>query len=916
MQPRPGTQRGPRVRLREHRHRASRKPGRLAFTAVAGLFAIVAIVAALFGLLLGRTGHDVARSVTLNLLTAGTLALVGYLYLFSWVRHRTTRHLLELARRSPDELFGVQGMPHPLRIVGRDRLIGQIATGLSRPFRTGPQIVVGETGSGKTSLLVGLAQHLARRGIVPIGISLRGARDPDLMGLARTRFLDEIDPHARSAAEAERVWRMLCQGGGLVILVDDLDRADFAEPGNTGPRRALEAARDHDAAIVVTSRRPAVPAEFERSAIELDALRMTDDEATAYVLERAGRPRRAGLAARVRALVEEGILRESPFYLGVMAELLADYELPSARAGEVHATRVALLAAYYEGLAAGQVFPDARIPARVRASALAGLETLATLRLVHDPEQLVCAAGVERPANEPDVVNVGERLGLTTWLEGGAFRFSHQVLHAYLASRRLRTSCELRRAVVALAADDSLVQLALVLASTEADEAAVLETVRQLLERSSEVPSDARLLSAAAAAEIAAAADLHQADAEIAKACASPRVEASLLTKLAAVRSLAALQPEASAATLWEYASDEDYDVRWEVGALWASPAGHAARRDAVTRGLRAYRALSERFEQILQNAEQIVEREQRPRDDWDPAVLPLKDLAWILPALRTSARDVGECQLERDLDRAFQRVLTLEGTLAPAGTRAITEQRGLEASIAQGLKLDALRHPLEAIDHRAEELLERAQFWYSRLNLVHALALRASNKSGEDRDRAYMMLKHRARRDAHPFVRAAARLAARAVNERLQSEGEGNRYIWDDEGVVVGGPPDKLDAEASQLVGDIAVVLNMNEASDREGRAYFGSDREPPLPVCFARSRDRGEVFGERGGCPSNCAFGLCPYRVVTGRQTAHRSFSRAFCRYQRLFARARFAHRWGSHVRAAKLRDFWAQLEQRAHV
>src|SRR5262249_17946520 len=113
-----------------------------------------------------------------------------------------------------------------------------------------------------------------------------------------------------------------------------------------------------------------------------------------------------------------------------------------------------------------------------------------------------------------------------------------------------------------------------------------------------------------------------------------------------------------------------------------------------------------------------------------------------------------------------------------------------------------------------------------------------------------------------------------------------------------------------------IVVLLDMNEASDREGRACFGSDHDPPLPVCFGRSRDRAEVFGERGGCARDCAFGLCPYRVVAGRQTASRALSRAFCRYERLFARARFAHGWDSKVRTAKLRRFWAQLEERAQV
>jgi hypothetical protein len=892
--------------------------------AVAGvLVVVVAVVAAAIGLAVGGTGRDVARAVGLNLLTAATLTLLGWLYLSWWVSRRATRELLELARRAPDELLAAQHIPHPVHVIGRDRLIRQLATDLSRTFRATPQIVVGETGSGKTSLLLGLAQHLAERGVVPVGISLRGTRDPNLAGLARDRFLEAVDPHTRSTAEAERVWRLLCQRGAIAILADDLDRARFSDESESGALRALEAARDHGIALVVTSRRSGVPRELERAAIELDALQVDDEAATAYVLQRAGRSRRNAPTAEVHRLVREGVLRESPFYLGIAADLLADHTLPQPVDGRLHATRVALLDAWIDGLLIGELVPDGRVPPRARASTLTTLEALAALRLVPDAAALEREGGLQQPADETAALDVGERLGLTEWLGRGDFRFTHQVLHAYLAARLLRSRPEVRRAVLALAPDAPIAQLALVLASVGAEEQTVRETAAALLERAPDVSADARLLSAVAAAEVAAAAGVRALEPAIARACAEPRVEASLLTKLAAVRWLGALAPEAAAEALWDYAGDEEYAVRWAVAALWA-PSGETAQERAAAgaRAMRTYATLHERFQRNLQDADELVVRGEAPVDDWHPVVAPLKQLAWVLPALRTSARHAGDREREQALDAALRRVLGLEGTLTPDGVPApddaqrITEQRGLEASIAQGFKADALRHPEEPVDPLAEALLTSARFWYSRVNLVHALALRAPAEDSEERQRVCRTLRWHARRDPHPFVRATARLALRGVRERLPSDSAGNRYVWDDEGVVVGSRPEQLELEVSQLVGDVAVLLNMNEAGDRSSRDYFGNDHTPPLPVCFGRSHDRAELFGGRGGCPDDCAFQLCPYRVVSGRKTAHRAISRAFCRHQQRFARTRYARRWGAWISRRRLRELWRALEARAKV
>jgi hypothetical protein len=92
-------------------------------------------------------------------------------------------------------------------VFGRTELIQEIATNLSDDFRTAPQVVVGDTGSGKTSLLLGLAGHFASKDVVPIVLSLRDAQEIDFAAMAEQRFKEYIDPHVRTAADADKLWR-------------------------------------------------------------------------------------------------------------------------------------------------------------------------------------------------------------------------------------------------------------------------------------------------------------------------------------------------------------------------------------------------------------------------------------------------------------------------------------------------------------------------------------------------------------------------------------------------------------------------------------------------------------------------------------------------------------------------------------
>jgi hypothetical protein len=308
---------------------------------------------------------------------------------------------------------------------------------------------------------------------------------------------------------------------------------------------------------------------------------------------------------------------------------------------------------------------------------------------------------------------------------------------------------------------------------------------------------------------------------------------------------------------------------------------------------------------------------------------VPLKQMAWLLPAIRTGAAD--ETLRERIGER-LRDLLELE-------RKRVTPQRGLEASVAQGFKVDARLHPNAAVDGDAADMLrERAVFWYSQLNLVHAVALRmahAEDASAKDLEellrkpekperRAELDERKRRAHEAqpdgtaidvrpHPLMRAAADLCLQALKappaEQRHAEIELN--TWDDEGVVVSARPTGLAPKAAQLVGEITILLNLNETGSEDQRERFGEERA--MPYCMEASRTRLEFFR---GCDKSCAFRLCPFQPTEDRLSAHREISLAFCRDQRIKASARIARDWGSPVRQRWLSEFWRRLESRARI
>jgi hypothetical protein len=328
---------------------------------------------------------------------------------------------------------------------------------------------------------------------------------------------------------------------------------------------------------------------------------------------------------------------------------------------------------------------------------------------------------------------------------------------------------------------------------------------------------------------------------------------------------------------------------------------------------------------------------------------------AWLVPLLvgsATTRRREATGILEQLLDFVY------EQNRHPGRERS---GLSIEIALAQGFKYAANRrqeHPQARdaarayLTQLAKEMLGVCSFWFTRLTLVHALALwHLPDGDTNQPDPDYKALvahwsgmdnrRRRDRHNEHPFVTEACRLAVRALET-----GQPERYMWIDEsGIVakVGSCPAKphsrrkhnlwippstgwtaLNPRAQQLVADVLLLLNLAERGDpvKRERQLQDTNRND-LPPCMAEDRsplDPSRLLGMAGdsepgsNCKPGCGFGLCPY-PPKGAQAYRQELSEAFCRrQQRLLARRRFrgkAAPW-QEMSAPHLRRFWRDLGQ----
>jgi hypothetical protein len=827
-----------------------------------------------------------------------------------------------------------------LSAIGRKDLAAVIINDLNE---TGDaQIIVGDSGAGKTTLLLVIAKQLAEQGQVPVAITLRDADKGGIEERARRTFISTVTGNAelqraglrRARAkdddQAEKWWNWLRRRSLITVLVDDLEK-DHQRPNDRV--QALEGAAHQDLRLVVASRSYGLPADYRRGRHEISVI--NPDEITTRLVSVASRralgTEKAGLREKCATLVAQADLGRTPYYLA-LALVLANEGLLTEVKGERHA-RVALLDCYREALLSGSVAPEAGMGRDTRAAVLSSLEVVAYVRILGTREEVEVAAEAaqyglpEGDLRYEEIFDLSRRLTILESRYDGEVHFAHPTTLAYFAARfvqRESSGDEWRRRLAESSPLTPAVTTALFLA-VAGDDAEVRWACEELLSRiragsggpAAAVPgyrSQENLSLCAAAAEMLAT--IAQPDPDM-----IDRIAAAAQNQTAAGerligekrRVVGALYRLKAYDQLWHYAVEsQEYPVRREASRLLVED--RAADSGLIDEARSAIKAA-------------VKERDGNPEhsDDKLGVIERLKPVAWILPTLRLATN--GPDELNR-----------LQGQLIDLSLdKRLTVQRGLEASVAQGLKAAAHLHPGRA-DPSVEAMLDHRngppEFWFSRVLLLQALSFQCASDRRDtrqpegNREAVSERLREYGNYDPHPFVKETARLCRLAVQRDAWE-----RYVWTDVAETVSRvPPPELSVEAAQLAGDIVLALNLNagksavlekanrHAESAELRRQFGEAMT--LPACLRRGGPRDAILGESNppeDCPlaieasdttngsSRCA---CPYLYNSTdlRIENHRELSRAFCRHQRAKARPL---RWQDDLDTEDLKRFWERVE-----
>jgi hypothetical protein len=368
------------------------------------------------------------------------------------VRHRIVDEPEALLRATlAEQTTTIVELDPPVDTVRRDELYDELLPGaLAR--KKDVQIVVGEPGAGKTTALVDLAAVLAKIGLMPVLLEMRGESTADeLIDRARERFEQLARPYVKTGADAETVWRWLCRRRRVAIMVDDIDQIGFdGEPGFV-MRRLLENVATEGQAVIVTARPAGVPAGIAASAIPIDPLGF---ETAVDLAAQPSRERGPGAVTssapprgEIERWVEEGDLTDAPLYLEALAELTsvdACPDLPddpkrwggTRRPGRWHSlseskrewnplwVRYMLLECFYDGIVKEKVRRSLAIERSDRRRSLEAIEGAALGTLGATGREAVAAAahsgnlgeaGHELPKRRKlvDFLSIDDRSGTT-----------------------------------------------------------------------------------------------------------------------------------------------------------------------------------------------------------------------------------------------------------------------------------------------------------------------------------------------------------------------------------------------------------------------------------------------------------------------------------------------------------------------
>lgn len=843
-----------------------------------------------------------ACGMATNLLATALLAALGYFWLFGRRRQLVMRKYLSGVTLNPSlsgdiavDTLAPAILPSHRHV--RDDVITELAAGAGGP----PLLIVGEGGSGKSTFASALVGHLIREDILPVPFSVRGLSQIDINALARERFISQVDIALKSTDEGEAIWRRARRGRRIVALIDGLD--EFAPDllrteRDTAIASAMLRARAGYISVVATARPNTVPKDIEATILELPSL---DAEAAVHY---ASHKTVAGLSQRNAKFVRQQLppALKLPFYLDLVAELNDTGESLEAPDDVNLVIELDILDRYICALTDARLRRNLELPPLDRQQAIDRLSWAAAAMLFRK-ELNSSVTDIGLALEQIHAPDHSQRSLLSSLEAGGSFdlvsasptgsriRFRHSIVQSYLASRACASSDGLWKKLIENGSSpeslNAIAMLGAQIARTDRDTAAAMcGEVMDLVPRT--MDADERLALTSCAADIAIAIGRELLFRSIADAAGEIRVNARRNGKLAIVDRLSMMTGSPAVNALWAYACDDDFLVRWTAAKVLAAL------------GPQAHTYLAQEFALILEQAEaeppSAVQRS-----------LPLGVLGWVLPGM-CRQRGVAQGSLLAD---HLGRLLAI--------AERNTDPLLLEVSLARGIKMVALAVPAGPMDPLAIALLESpARYWYSRICLVHAIAIRIADGSDPENG-GLRRLEVLMRRDPHPYVREAARLCLRGIDRHQHY----STYIWENEVVEVQFPSRTLSYETLRLLGDVSLLSNLVYTS----RSFINSATAPPeyalwatgpdLPVCLGTSGDRSELFN---GCSEHCEFGLCSaangnrrHGFVYDRSDQARSdFSEAFCRLQVAAAHRASSPASYSAISRRKHIQFWRTMER----
>ncbi|HEX5989832.1 MAG TPA: ATP-binding protein [Solirubrobacterales bacterium] len=444
----------------------------------------------------GQTVHQIVGIGFATVLLGAVAAAWNDLVYCRWLAHRVRRRLI----KRPESVLPTTATPGEAELIGRDErmlivpreeLADEVLPGIVDRRRKDVQVLVGAAGAGKTTALVSLSKLLARIGVVCVVVPVEGEMK-DLVEVARKRFGAHVSRLIRSEARRARLWNWLRDHQRLVIAIDDADR--IAPDGERGYllRQALEALAGENLPTIVTTRPAGIPAGLAASAIRLEKLE--EERAVQHVIEvvesepggLARQPETGSLAGKVEQWVAAGRFAEVPFYLELLARLVATGHCEDLAPPEVFAKerksrgmvrrredgrcewnplriRFLLLERFFAQVANGNAYRWLAIEERERRNCLDALSEAALATLVArglevssedgpdapkrlaipeflnpDDRSRFVEGGRRKAVSAHEVIDAGERLRILDRGPDGALHFRHRIMQSYLAARCLQ----------------------------------------------------------------------------------------------------------------------------------------------------------------------------------------------------------------------------------------------------------------------------------------------------------------------------------------------------------------------------------------------------------------------------------------------------------------------------------------------